>query len=356
MFLLGVIVSICYVPGVTGAFVATWPVLSILLPLTLWRAGPMTIFHWAGLLFIAYASARLSHSPIFNDAVYGFWLLCLMGLSFWFGSTIGNLRGLYAGLAVGASASSVLAIFQALGYQGVPYVSLNPAGIYANSIAQGLILAMLIVALITERMWSWIPALLPGLALSGSRGAFLALGIGLLSVYVRRLWVFGILGTIGSVFLLSPLSASDGLRVFIWKVAGAHLTWLGWGPGSFFSLLIEYDGNRMYPEYAHNDALQLAFEYGAAAALPIGIAAFVLIRHQAKGWPVFVTFAIAGCYSPALSIPLASFLALVVAGRTVRDWALARRELHNRRFDFVPREHRRTDKVRSETVPVLTGH
>lgn len=326
MFMLGAIVSTCYVPGVTGAFVATqWPVLSILLPLCLWRSGPMTSLHWLGLLFIAFAIVRLQHTPIFDDGVWGLWLLCIMGGNFWLGSTTDSLRKLYAGLAVGASISSILAIFQAFGYADIPYVQPAPAGLYVNRVVQGMVLAFVAVALVSERMWLWLPLLLPGLVLSGSRGAWIALAAGLASMYVRRVWLLAFVGIACAIFL-ARLSPSDAMRLFIWDATVHNLTWFGWGPGSFFSWALWYQGSNTYPEYAHNDALQLVFEYGVAAVLPIGIFVFALTRTQEREWPVIVTFAVAGCYSMPLWAPVPSFLACVVAGRIVRSWALARRD------------------------------
>jgi hypothetical protein len=172
MFWLGLTVSLCYVPGVTGAYIATqWPVLSVLLPLALWRSGPVTALHWAGVLFLTYAAVRLWSAPLFFDGVFGLWLLCIMSLSFWLGSTLDDLRGLYKGLALGVSVSSVVAVFQYFGTPLVLYGTSNPAGLYVNSVSLGIISALLIVALVSERMWLWVPALAPGLLLSGSRGA-----------------------------------------------------------------------------------------------------------------------------------------------------------------------------------------
>ena len=48
MFWIGAVVSLCYVPGVTGAYIATqWPVLAVLLSFGLLRSGPFTAFHAA---------------------------------------------------------------------------------------------------------------------------------------------------------------------------------------------------------------------------------------------------------------------------------------------------------------------
>lgn len=356
MFWFGAIVSLCYVPGVTGALIATqWPVLSILLPFALWRSGPVTALHYVGLLFIGYATVRLWSTPIFADGVFGLWLVYIMCLSFWLGSTLDNLRSLYAGLAVGASVSSLIAVFQEFGYSVVPYVSDNPAGLYVNNVVQGIVLALVVVALVSERMWLWVPLLLPGLFLSHSRGAWIALAVGLLAVYVRRAWVFAILGIAGVFLLTRALGPSDMLRLFIWDKTTDMLTWWGWGPGSFFSWQLRYDSNNIYPEYAHNDALQLVFEYGIAAALPMVCIAYALSRTTEREWPVIVAFVAAGCYSMPLWVPLASFLACVAAGRIAGGGALVWSDGDRGGFHVLPRDRSRANRTGGELVPVVAG-
>ena len=159
MFLLGTIVSLCYIPGVTGAYIATqWSVLAVLLPFALlWRSGPFTVFHLLGLLFVAYAVIMLPWSPNLYGSVFGLWLLTIAALSVWFGTTLtDDTRSLYAGLAVGASVSSLLAVLQYFGVETVPTSSTSPnfAGLYVNSVQQGTVLALIVVALVTERMWA----------------------------------------------------------------------------------------------------------------------------------------------------------------------------------------------------------
>ena len=360
MFWIGAIVSLCYVPGITGAYIATqWPVLSILLPFALWRSGPITAAHWAGLAFLAYAAARLPYAPIFNDGVFGLWLVFIMAGSFWLGSTVDNLRGLYAGLVLGASVSSAIAVLQAFGYSDIPRISTAPAGLYVNSVQQGMILALVAVALVSERMWLWLPALAPGLVLSGSRGAFIALAAGVASVYVRGVWILAATACAALFFLVYPLSGSDAVRMTIWNAAAHNLTWLGLGPGSFFSWAWPYNGSILYPEYAHNDALQLAFEYGIAAVLPIGIFGFVLTRTAEREWPVVVAFLVAGCYSMPLWVPVASFLGCVVAGRVVRGWALARRDSDGSGSDVLSwfaLRRRHAGTAGDGLVPVVAHH
>lgn len=348
--------SLCYVPGVTGAYIATqWPVLALVLPFALWRSGPFSWAHAFGVLFILYAVFRAPFTPLPDASVFGVWLVVIMGMAVWFGTTFEDLRGLYAGLAAGATVSTAIAAAQYFGLNWPPTTSGNYPGLYVNSVQQGAVLAIIVVALVSERMWLWALPLLPGLYLAHSRGAFLALAVGLLACYVRRVWVFGILAAAGAFFMLSPLSSSDGQRLFIWRTTWDNLTWFGYGPGMFYTLLMQQGDAQFYPEHAHNDALQLIFEYGIAAVLPLAVFAFALSQTNAREWPVVVAFVTAGAYSMALYMPVASFLALACVGRVLRDYAVARGYGDYGRFNGVQRRRRDTSKS-GGTVSVASHH
>lgn len=348
MFWLGATVSLCYVPGVTGAYIATqWPVLAVLLSFGLLRRGPFTVFHATGLAFVAYAFARWPYSPAPYASVFGLWLIVIMALCVWFGTTMTSTRELYAGLAAGAAVSSAVAVLQWFGWAGIPMTSITPAGLYVNSVQQGTVLALIAVALVSERMWPWLLPIAPGIVLAHSRGAWIALAIGVLGCYVRRLWVLGAIAAVGAFYLLSPLSGSDVQRMFIWRSAWSTLTWLGWGPGVFYVIALPQNGAfSLYPEYAHNDALQFAWEYGIGAALPFAVVAYALWRTDAREWPVVLAFVVAGCYSMPLFMPVAAFLALVAVGRVLRNYGMAGADRNRRRqhvvswnwFDFGSRQ------------------
>lgn len=345
MFWLGAAVSLCYIPGYTGAYIATqWSVLAVLLSFDiLWtyavtqrpglaallpfygvRKGPFTILHAFGLIFLAYAAACVPTSLAPYASVFGLWLVVIMGLCLWFGTTVTNVRGLYAGLATGAAVSSAVAVFQYFGFTGVPTTTGTPAGIYVNGVQQGAVLALIAVALASERMWVWMLPLVPGIVLAQSRGAWIALAVGLLGCGFRRLWVLSVIGVVGVFYLINPLSSSDAQRLLFWHFAWDNLTWLGWGPGMFYTIVLPQNGVfSLYPEYAHNDALQLAFEYGIFALLPITIAGYALSRTDVKEWPVVLAFVAAGCYSMPLFMPIAAFLALVAMGRILRSYDVA---------------------------------
>lgn len=320
MFWFGAIVSLCYIPGLTGAYILTqWPLLAVVLPFALLRPGPFTVFHLLGAVFIAYAAVLLPFSAAPIAGVFGLWLLVIVGLTVWFGTTLVNTRELYAGLAAGAAVSSFVGVLQYLGFYIVPGTSAMPPGLYANAVQQGTVLALIAVALATERMWFWTLPLLPGILLANSRGGFIVLAVGLLGCGVRRLWVFSALAAVAVFYLLSPLSSSDAQRVFIWHTAYDNLTWLGWGAGVFYIILLSQDGvTSFFPEYAHNDFLQLAFEYGLAAVLPFIVLGYAIWRTDVKEWPIVLAFCTAACFSMPLFMPIAAFLAFVAVGRVLR--------------------------------------
>jgi hypothetical protein len=72
VFALGVIVSLCYIPGMTGAAIPTqYAVLSAVLPFTLWRQGQFTIFHGLGIAFCFTPLASLVGAATFTVAFMG---------------------------------------------------------------------------------------------------------------------------------------------------------------------------------------------------------------------------------------------------------------------------------------------
>lgn len=355
MFWLGAAVSLCYVPGYTGAYIATqWPVLAVLLAFGLLRSGPFTIFHGLWLLFFAYAAARILPSPAPEAGVFGLWLVAILGLSLWFGSTLESTRGLYGGLALGAGISSAVAVMQHFGLNWPESVTPH-AGLYVNSVQQGAVLAMIAVALVSERMWLWVVPLVPGIVLAGSRGAWLMLAVGLLGCCVRRIWIFGLVGVVGAFYLLNALSKSDFERLQIWGAAWHNLKLFGWGPGVFYTMMIQLDGKSFFPDTAHNDALQLLFEHGVGAVFPLAIFAFALFRAGDKEWPVVVTFVAGGCWSTLLAMPIAAFLALVAVGRILRAHGLAGGDCGHSGRHVLPWRRGRA-KASGGDIPVASHH
>lgn len=316
LFWLGAVLPVCFIAGITGATIPTQlPLLSIVLGFVLWRRGIVTTYHRLGIVFVAYACVATIWSPNPMFAVYGLWQVMVWGLAFWLGSTSPSLAPLWRGMAVGLGVSSMVAVAQSLGWQGIPSRDW-PAGLLYSGPLQGAMIALVMVATICDRAFLYIPAMLPGLLLSHSRGAALVLVVTTLS---RLHWGAGVAtvaaaATIGAV-MLGP---SDVERLQSWSVALHNITPFGLGTGSFEQVIYAAQGVVVHPEFVHNDYLQLAFEYGVGAIPALAILVAALRCSYRRYWPVLVGFCTLGLfYFPLYCAPLA-FIGAVAAGHVLR--------------------------------------
>lgn len=273
--------------------------------------------HWGGLAFLIYAAASLSWAPVPRDSAFGLCQVAIWAGAFWFGARSADLRPLWRVMAVLLSVSSAVAVLQSLGWSTVESLD-HPAGLLFNAAAHGALLALVIIALVCARDWAFIPALLPGLVLAQSRGAWLVLASGLAARYLHWTTVV-LLVSASAAIAIAGLGIADGQRLLAWRIAAEQTTLLGLGAGSFVDIVIQNaDGALIRPEYAHNDYLQLACEYGIGA-LPLAlIMARAIGATEARDWPVFAGFAVlAGFFFPLYVTPLA-VVGATVAGHLVR--------------------------------------
>lgn len=328
MFIFGLALSLAYIPGITGNVLPTgWAFLSILLPLTLWIKADLTPFHWLGAVFLAYAALSILWTPEPWDGLYTLWHLGILALAFRLGSTNVNLTPLWKGLAVGLSASSLVSVIQLLGYNPVAHATPYP-GLYFNGVAHGTALAIVIVALLSNRLWLWVPCLVPGLLLSGSRAAWIATLLGALFIFHRRA-ALAILPLL--VFALTTsIGPSDIQRFAIWSAAFHHLTLWGNGAGSFLSILLLGPYGLQHPEFAHNDYLQFAFEFGLGA-LPLLFGIWLYAQPQHPLFPVTAAFLLLALVAMPFHIPVVVCAFAVASGRLARDWHRARDVSNNLR-------------------------
>ncbi len=326
IFLLGLIVPICFVPGITGASIPTqWVLLSCLLPFGLWRSGPFGPAHWLGLSALAYAAVSIAWSVSQWDALFGLWLLGIYALAFWLGTTLTRTRDLFRGLAWGMIINSGFAIAQRLGYspvqvsEGIPGLLYNPTVLSASA-------ALVLLAMIEYRFWFLALGIAPGLLLSGSRGGLVILAIGLL---VRRFHWSILLGAgaLGAIAIALAHGHSDAQRLYLWGLAYHNLTPWGNGIGSFNSvyyiaidLLFHNPVRMVHPEFVHNDYLQLWFELGIGA-IPIYLLYAIALSRKADAlWPVTVAFAALSLFYFPLWCPVPAFIGCVTAGRSIATW------------------------------------
>lgn len=317
----GYLLSIAYIPGWTGFALPTgWLFLTATLPFVL-RSG---IVRWPH-LFLLYAALGLLWTPIPTQGLYDLWKLLILSGAFVMGLSRLDTIKLIFGVTAGYLVSIVIALFQLTGWDLTTRPYADPAGLFFNPNVFGEVGALLAIGLFASGFtWlSLIPAM--GVVLSHSRTAVLALLVcGVVGCLHRRLWyVIAILVVIASpVAFLKPFSSLTE-RVAIWGNTIDGLTWFGRGPGSF---VITYpvfatrtDTLASREEDAHNDFLQLVYQYGVGTALLLPLLAVGLFGPLGPERYLFIGFCVIAMFNFPLEIPLEGFLGAFALGRLWRS-------------------------------------
>jgi hypothetical protein len=342
MLALSILLPVAYIPGVTGAVIATgWAVLSAGLPLVTWRgeaklASPLPLA--LGLLFALYAINSLTWVDNPDTALSTLWQYALMAGAFYAGAQLPNLRLVAIGLAIGFGASSLLAILQALGFDWIiEYIPCRPSGLMFNPVILGEGCALVILLLLPYRLWLLSLLLLPGLILSQSRAALLALAVGLVLMYCRP--SRGVLWSAACPLTWVALvqhDTADDFRWLVWRVLYHFLTFWGHGAGSIEAVIIHFNGHLYAPAYAHNEFLDLTYQYGVGAIPAIALLLYPCANASRPEWPAYIGFAVCCLFSFPLHCPPLAFLGMVVAGCLSRDWCWSWDPLYHRRSWPLP--------------------
>jgi hypothetical protein len=321
MFLLGLALPLVFIPAVTGyAILSGWVLLSLTLGWFLLKPIQLTAAHWLGLAFLGYATLSMAWTPIWAQGIWALWLLYLLAFAFCLTPT----RGLWLGLALGVGVSTLLACAQLLGWSGI-FQAVPPAGLFVNRDLLGETAALVSVALIANGLYWPLALTLPAIPISNSRTALAALGIALAFILWRRskLLALGLVLALAlAVVVAKPNAKSVNERLAIWTDTATHLTPLGHGAGSFFILYPSFattDTFHSRPEYAHNDFLELVFEFGIGAA-PL----FALLALAATSLdPLLMAFLVIATLGFPLHCPVEGFVGMVALGSVCRGRRLA---------------------------------
>jgi hypothetical protein len=325
MFLLGLLLPICFISGYTGVTIPTqWVLLSCVLPFSLWKGAKLTSFHWLGIAFVVYAFASLLWSANQYGAVFGIWRVIIWALAFWYGTTAASLSPLWKGLAIGLSLSTLVAITQALGYNPILVGEGQTAGLLFNNTVAGAAIALVLIALACDSLWHYMPILIAGLALSQSRGGVLILTLALVSKYLHWLFALALLA-IGAAYFSLHETPTDHWRLQIWGYAIRGLTFFGWGPDAFNDVYFILESRDLHPsfnhpEFVHNDILQLWFSFGIAALVPYTALVYGVTRSTHRYWPVAIGFAALTLFYFPLYTPVPAFIGCVLAGHLCRSY------------------------------------
>ena len=321
LFLLGFGVITAYVPGIFGASVSTgWLFLFITVPILFLYCDLKLAL---GFVFLCYATLSLLWTENLNIA--WFYLLQLVSLCcvFYIGKNIKDLAAIFKGLALGLGVSSVIAIAQKFGFTQVYTLAHSTAGLFINPNIYSEISAILLVSLIVFKLWWWIPVTLPGLILVQSRAAFAALGVGLF------IWVWKFNKYLASISLLMLIFlgatfywdrfdfSSVNERLNIWKDTIQGFKIFGNGIGSYEILYPYYATNinteLARPRYAHNDLLQLVFEFGVGSILLLMVL-FNVFKSKKPELIILYTILTVSLFTYPMHIPTPAFIAFLVAG------------------------------------------
>jgi hypothetical protein len=343
---LSLLISVAYVPGITGAAIPTgWAAMSFALPWVMLKDVKMTSAHYLGLVFIAYAAASLAWTTSPLDGVDELWHWAVIGLAFMWGSRQVLLTPFWKGLAIGCGISSAVALSQWLSYDFITTLDWNkPAGLFYNNAVAGSAAAIAIVGCMSVGLFRWALLPVPLLLISQSRGAWAAIAVvWIAKVYtsfegLERIVFTIVLAVAIGLAIVFFHGESDSLRLTIWQQVIEHLTVFGRGIGASQNVYLVTPHDFFHIEHAHNDYLNLLYEYGLGA-FPLFILAALLLEHSdAYAWPAFVCCLFLSLYFWTLETPITSFTFAVVAGHVAASPSVAWRDSYFGRYSRLPRQ------------------
>ena len=330
MLVLSFLATALYWPHVEGAVTTPrWALLAIVVPWFL-HEQRLTAVHIAGGAFLAWAALTMLWNPAPLDGMGALLTLFVLAVCFCLGSQLSNLQPLYIGAALGITVSSIIAVVQFAGFH--PLLTITPvSGLFANGDFMAEAAALVLVAVVSERIWWAVPGLLPALVLPFARGAALACAVALLVHFRGRKGFWFLLCAVPvAVALYALVKGDDGAiadRLFIWRSAFDGITLFGHGVGSFWSTFPLYDLRFVplrTPEFAHNEFLNVAFELGIVGLVLFAVFCLMLIGPLDTPRLVLIALLVESCFAFPLHEPTTAFLGMVVAGYAVWNRYLLR--------------------------------
>ena len=328
LFFLGLLVTIAYIPGIVGASISTgWLLLLIVAPILFFYCEFK--IGW-GFAFICYAALSLVWTEVLNIAWFHLLQLVVLGLVFIIGKNILGLHAIFKGLALGLGVSAVVCLFQWYGFNAVYSLSNTPAGLFINPNILSEVSAIILVSLVVLKLYWWIPVTLPGLLVVHSRAAYVGLGAGLLFAvwkYNRyyALILVALIGLIAAVLYKGGFDVSSVKERFnLWADTIQGFKFFGNGVGSYEALFPYYsthiDTELARPRYAHNDLLQIIFEFGIGSVLFL-MALFNVFKTRKPEVVIILTIGAISLFTYPLHIPVPAFIAFLVAGFVIGNHA-----------------------------------
>lgn len=317
-------VAVAYLPGVASpAYMPRWWAAAVLIPV-ISSMDPRRVQSGAGLALLAgllWAAATLLWAPIPAVGAMQLYFMVILALVLVAAANVDDVEPAVEAFGWGIAVSSGLAMAQ---WFGVPLPGLpgnGPAGLFFNTEILAETAAPVVVWALWRRRWALALALMPAIALTGSRIAPVVILAGLWwGLSARRpLKAWLLLGggavAVSLLLVIGPEKALSGFtRLVLWGAAVLSITPLGRGLGWW---AVAHPGPM--EEFAHSDALQILVELGAggAALLAVPVLAFWKGGGSNAVRCAFAAACLEALVSFPLQLPASGFLAALLAGGMV---------------------------------------
>lgn len=321
LFLLGLVVITAYVPGFTGAAIPTgWLALCLLIPVLILN---IEFKFGYGFAFVCYAGLSLLWSNSLNIGLFAYTQILVLACVFLIGYNLKDIRPIFKGLGVGLGICSIVAIAQYFGFRGIFTLNDMVASLFINPNIYSELSALLLISFVVFKLWWFIPTALPGLILVHSRTALLALGLGMLVAIWRMNKKLAVITLI--IVMAASLyfywgqfqTTSITERFALWSDTIKGFTLFGHGVGSYETMFpyyaTEINTEIARPKFAHNDILNLIFEFGIGSIL-ILMVLFNVLNHKRKEAIIVWSVMVVSTFTFPFHIPATAFVALLVAG------------------------------------------
>lgn len=272
-----------------------------------WALASVSLYFtpWLALPFLAFCAYRLGLDNFAHWAI-------LCGALGW-GIRTHDPRSAVFCFCAGIGFNSALAIGQWFGYSGVPALN-SPAGLFVNknTLGEAALLGAAAAAVLLPKKSAIVAALIcsPAIILTQSRAVWIAALAGLLCLCSLR-WrlalvcccLAGLLGVYlaGFQFDVDTL----GQRIMLWRWAVERFTWLGAGDFDW-STVAHREPN------AHNDFLQMVYQFGIMALVPLGVLGFAASASRAA--PFFAAAAVIATFAFPLENPASAWFIAFISG------------------------------------------
>ncbi len=362
-------IGVAFWPGTAGGAISPrWALIGAGIWLFV-RPVEIAAGHFVMVLLVGWGALSLTWSAFPLDGIDALCRLIFLTGAFFVGSSLTNLRPVYAGFALALGVSSVIAIAQTFwDWQGVFHASHGAAGLFVNKNSMAEIAALVLIGVLVERMWWLVPLILPAALLPVSRTTLLALAVsGLVALRSPLAWFlvcFGLSGVAVFVFDLGwwpaiPNSLYE--RLSFWGDTVRNLNVMGHGLGSFNGLYPSFataDTLAVRTDHVHNDYIEWVFELGAVGAALLAALVVCLVRGRAvrcSAGCVAVALGVEMLLAFPLHLPCTAFLGALVlghlAGNRDRVWV----GVPSRGGTVPARSHgseNRTDRAGGQGLPV----